>query len=272
MAPHHIRLALGLGVSVLALAMSGCAGGLETTTSSAAEPNETQSQKSRPHNPRSRTATPHPTTSPSTTQSPVPVAAASGSPSGRSSAAPRRPADRLLTVAEMPGLPDGVTWRELSTRRSEGKEPFGTCHKFAMTSIGAMSVVVREYAHGRGAEQRTAGHLVADFADERTARRGLEVLKAWRGQCEEELADYDQRDVGALQVLSDAGDDAGWYLLSYGPRPGGAAGEGYYDAQGLTRVGRRIAVVEFRDAPGYDNPRDEEPIVEAVRSASAKLS
>ena len=269
---HRTRLTLGLGICVLALALTGCGAGSDATPRAAGS-GETQAAGPRAQGHRPRATAPHSTPSDSAGGSSVPVAAASESPSAEPSPALARTAtDRLLTAAELPRLDGRSSWEEVATRRSEGDQPFGTCHKFAMTSIGAMRVVVRQYAEGRGEDTITAGHLVADFADDRTARRAFEVLKSWRGQCEEELADYERRDEGAFQAVTAPGAEAGWYLLSYGPTPEGSPDEGFFDAQGITRVGRRVAALEIRVVgQDYDYPPGKEPMVDAVRKATAKL-
>ena len=56
---------------------------------------------------------------------------------------------RLLTAEEPPGFDDDFTWTTATTRTSEGRKPFGTCHKFAMTSIGAGEVAVRTFTPRR---------------------------------------------------------------------------------------------------------------------------
>ena len=269
---HRTRLTFGLGSCVLALALTGCGAGADVTTRAGGS-GETQAAGPREQSPRPRTAAPRPTPSASESGSSAPVSTASESASAEPSPALARTAnDRLMTTAELPRIDGRSTWEEVTTRRSEGDQPFGTCQKFAMTSIGAMRVVVRQYAEGRGEDTVTAGHLVADFADDRTARRAFEVLKSWRGQCEEKLADYERRDVGAFQAVTAPGAEAGWYLLSYGPTPEGSPDEGFFDAQGVTRVGRRVAALEIRVVgQDYDYPIGKEPMVEAVRKAAAKL-
>jgi hypothetical protein len=266
---HRTRLTLGVGTFVLSLALTGCAAGPDPTAAARSE--ETKTADSPSKKPRSKAPSPAPAQSPSPTESSAPAAPESPA-TEPSAAAASKPADRLLTASEMPGFGDGYTWQEVATRKSEGDQPFGTCHKYAMTSIGAMSVVVRQYRPTAGASTDTAGHLVADFADERTARRAFEVLKSWRGQCEEELAGYERRDIGGLQGLDAAGADAGWYLLFYGPLPGHAAQEGYFDAQGMTRVGKRISVLRMRTVDRDDRkPQRDQPMVDAVHKASTKL-
>jgi hypothetical protein len=260
----HTRLTLGLGASLLALTLAGCSGvaGSEPRTAAAA-PEKSPAKRTGPPRPASSPAS---STSSQPTPSPTPEAA-----TPTASARPRK-TDRLLSASQVPAPHDGFSWEATATRRSEGEEPFGTCHKFAMTSIGAMGVVVREFRPAEDPGSATASHLVAEFPDEPTARRALEVLKSWRSQCAEELDGYDRSDVGKLRPVSASGADAGWYLLTYGPAADGGADEGYVDAQGFSRVGKRIAVLQMRSVgQDYDHAVGQEPMSAAVQAASAAL-
>ncbi len=260
----HARITLGLGASLLAFTLGGCAGvaGSEQRTAASAP------EKS----PAKRTSSPRPASSPAPSTSSRPTASPTPEAASPTAPARTRKTDRLLTAAQVPGPHDGFSWEATETRRSEGEEPFGTCHKFAMTSIGAMGVVVREFRPVRDPGSATASHLVAEFPDERTAQRALEVLESWRGQCSEELGDYDHSNVGKLRPVSASGADAGWYLLTYGPATGGGTDEGYLDAQGLSRVGNRIAVLQMRTVgQDDDSAPGQEPMSAAVRAASAAL-
>lgn len=218
-------------------------------------------------------------------QSPVeeaesPVAEESQSPAAESGKSPTTSArtrgirGKLLTAEQLPGFNDEFRWSVRSTRMREGKQPFGTCHKFAMTSIGAEKVVVRSYAPTQVSPGSTASHLVAEFADKVTARRVFEVLKSWARQCDEELREYDRSTVGRLKsVPVEARGALGhWYLLAYGPAPGDPDA-GYFDAQGLARVGRTIAALEMRVVgQDYNYPSGKEPMVTAVQNATTRIS
>jgi hypothetical protein len=177
----------------------------------------------------------------------------------------------LLTADEVPGFNDRFTWREKSTRRGEGRTPFGTCQKFAMTSIGATKVVVRTFRPGLKSPGSSASHLVARFADEMTAKRAYEVLKSWRAQCKDQLTSYDRTQVGKLQSVPVDGDATGdWYLLVYGPA--GDPDSDYFDAQGMTRSGTTISLLEMRlVGQDYNYPSGKEPMVGAVQNAAARL-
>jgi len=180
---------------------------------------------------------------------------------------------KLLSAEDVPGFNEEFSWTVESTRMREGQQPFGTCHKFAMTSIGAAKVAVRSYAPASDSTGSTASHLVAEFADEMTAKRGFEVLKSWAGQCDEELGEYDRFETGSLQpVPVDAEGGFGhWYLLTYGPTQGDPDA-GFFDAQGLTRVGNTISALQMRlVGQDYNYPAGEEPMVTAVQNAAVRL-
>lgn len=215
----------------------------------------------------------------STSRSPAPEESTPPTPGEATTAAPATTrGGRLLPAAQVPGFNPEFAWKVESTRAREGRRPFGTCHKFAMTSIGATRVRARSYVPARTSAGSTASHLVADFPDEKTAKRAYEVLRSWRGQCDEELAEYDRHEVGRLQPVElpsgvSTGDgEASWYLLGYGP-PKGEPASGYFDAQGLTRVGQTISVLQMRlIGQDYNYGAGQEPMVAALRTSAARLT
>ncbi|HSE72474.1 MAG TPA: hypothetical protein VLA97_17030 [Nocardioidaceae bacterium] len=266
---RRFRAGTSLAVLVLALGTAGCS---EQTTSASA-PAEPRSS-SAPAKPLPSEAVPSeeaPSSSapvsPSVAAEPSDAPTAAESATAGADAPEARPAGlpgRLLPAEQLPGFTGQHAWTETGTRSREGSRPFGTCHKFAMTSIGAMKVVTRSYVPAGGGED-TAGQLVADFADEMTARRAFEVLKSWRADCEEQLQRYERREVGSLQAAG----PGSWYLLGYGP----AASDpdaGYVDAQGLVRVGSRIAVLEMR-VVGEEGEDPGDAMVTAVERAAGLL-
>jgi len=246
--PAAIALTLGL---TLALAASGCG-------SDSADPDRSQELPSK-------------STTASAEQSPSP------SEETTTAQGPRRLADLPLPAKELPGFNEQFPWKVTANRAREGRRPFGTCHKFAMTSIGATKAAVRTYAPALRDSDTTAANLVAVFPDAKTAKRAFEVLKSWRGQCEEELARHDSRDIGLLEPIDlPAGTSprraaANWYLLIYGPAKGDPDA-GYFDAQGLARVGKMISVLEMRlVGQDYNYEPGQEPMVGAVTASAARL-
>lgn len=289
------RHRLGLAVSALAAAAvaTGCSpsGELEVSRSRptvTVEPGDSGSTSPSPS--PSVSVSSAPSTSAAPTPSPTPVEQVSQEPSptaSQSPAAQQAPAEvsvvapeasapmraRLLTAEELPGFDEDFIWTTATTRTSEGRKPFGTCHKFAMTSIGAMRVTMRDYLPPAGTEEGVGGsNLVAEFPDQRTARRAFEVLQSWRGQCEEELQEYERRSIGGFDTVQVDGAEGGWYLLIYGPVEGGSPDDGYFDAQGFVRVGKRISVLQMRGiGQDYNYDTGQEPLVEGVRTSAAKL-
>jgi len=271
---RRTRPDLGLGAAVLLIVLAGCSTVDDARSAASAQPESAATSATSKPSASARPVTPTGSASATAlpTESAEATATATTSPSNVSVVAGNKTlADRLLTAAEMPGPNEQLTWREVRTRKNEGKQPFGTCHKFAMTSIGAVRVVAREYAP-KPTGQESASHLVSEFADQETARRAYEVLKSWRGQCEDELSAHDRRDVGGFRSVEAEGADAGWYLLVYGPPDGGSTDQAYFDAQGVTLVGKRVSVLQMRTvAQDYDHQPGKDPMVQAVRAASAQL-
>lgn len=178
--------------------------------------------------------------------------------------------NRLLGAHELP-TPAGTSgWTAAPTRNREPGTLAGTCHHFEMLTIGASKVGYREFAPADGGDAR-ATHLVAQFADAKTAWRAFEVLKSWRDDCDKRLAKYDRHQIGDLTPVEAGGAAAHWYRLQYGPSEGGGRSE-YVDAQGLALVGTRIAVLRMAVVgTGRDADRIAGAVNDAVRAAVAKL-
>lgn len=216
------------------------------------------------------------TESASPSSSPTATATASAAPPS-DSASNASLVDRLLAAEEMPSLGGGDegVWRTGRTLRSEVPDPFAACHRFAMDSVGATRVVVRGYRAGRddaGGSGVDAGHLVAQFADPRTARTAYDVLRAWHRDCAEQLREHDRAEVGDLRDVQVTGGEGRWYLLTYGPPTGGGPGEVYLDVQGMALHGTRVAVLRMRTVGGEaDGSRLHKPIQAAVAEAAAQL-
>lgn len=260
-------------IAALALACTGCGTNDDDPEVSSGEPAASDTPSAEP----SETAD-SPTIAPSPTV-PSPTAAESPTEESSSPAATASPsvgkglAARLLPAADLPGFNDEFTWKAVGTRRSEGDEPFGTCHLVDLLSIGATKVAVRDYAPTQPDGSSTAGNLVASFADAKTAKRAFEVLRAWHGRCADQLGDYAQSDVGKLQDVPGTGPGAvgHWYLLTYGPAEGEQEA-GYFDAQGMVRAGRTVSVLEMRlVGQDYNYRSGREPMVGAVRASAQRI-
>lgn len=190
--------------------------------------------------------------------------------------APEGPAvplpDQLLSAGDLPALGAAAGWSENRTATDDRGRPFGICHRFAMTSIGADQVVLRGFAPETGGPE-TAGAMVAAFADEKTARQAFSVLASWHASCGEQLEEYAAHQVGPVQTVAGAAGDSRAVVLSYGPAEEDAY-TGYLDGQGFVRVGDRIALVQLRrlgDPGGDAAAQVEEAVAAAVRTAAAKL-
>ena len=178
--------------------------------------------------------------------------------------------DALLPAEEVPGFNEEFTWVEGTTAAAEPKDLAGACHQFEMTSIGAEEVAYRTYEPTAG-DNSEASHLVAQFPDEMTANRAFEVLKSWRQGCAKNFKKYDRVQVGDLEDVDTQAGTGHWYLLIYGPAEGDPD-SGYFDAQGIAKVGDRVAVLRLSlVGQDYNYEQGQEPMVEAVRAAAARL-
>jgi hypothetical protein len=213
--------------------------------------------------PPSRTATTTPAASESAT-----AAATTGEP------VPTTLAGRLLTVEQLSASTgDRTEWRVRRTVRAEPAEPVSRCHKFGLTSIGALRVAARTFQAEDPATPADASSLVARFPDPKTARRAYAVLESWHAQCKTQLADQEWSEVGTLHevAVTPPRASAGSYLLTYGPDE---AGVSWADAQGMVRVGTKIALVSLRASAdaGPGLPEDlEASVAAAVRTAADRL-
>lgn len=268
MAPRSRHRLVTLATAALAMTMlgglAGCGAILDADTDEAGGPVGTrapQPRKTPTPTPETAEAEPTPSaTEPTAEDEPAPEAAA-----------PATLSARLLTAAELPGLAGDVGWVEGDTTRQEPGALAGTCHRFEMLSIGAMRVVHRDFTPADGSTGGRANQLVASFADAKTAWRAFEVLKSWQRDCDEALSKFDHHEVGAPQKVDVDAGEAHWYLLTYGPAEGESGSE-YLDAEGLALVGNRIAVLRIVVVgQDHEHPAGDEPMVDAVRAAAAKL-
>lgn len=279
MLPQRARALAVASSTALALGLVACDASVQVDLAPAASapprgpsPAAEPTPSPKPSDTLASTPSPSPSRPSPSSPSSSPPASPGAVGSATGTARPRKLSDRLLEAAAMPGFEPSFRWRALRTRTVEGEPPFGTCQRFGLTTIGAMRTAVREYSPATASPGRSAGHLVAEFADRTTARRAYEVLRSWRAQCEEQLQGHDRRRVGSLQPVSVPDGEAGWYLLVYGPARGAGTGEAYVDAQGMVLHGRRIALLEMRLVGQDDDyPADGGPMVRAVRTAAARL-
>ncbi len=254
--------------SLAVLALAGCSPPTTdanqrpaSSTTTASAPETTPTEKVTPTEPPESTGT-------TTTAAPTPTETAT-TETATTGAATGTLSGRLLAAADVPGFNDEFRWKAGATSTREPRAPFGTCQRFAITSIGATDVAHRTFVPaGPGAGSDTAGELVAEFPDTATARRAFAVLRSWRQQCADRLPARGK--VGDLQDVSVGGGTGGWYLLTYPAK--GNADDGYFDAQGMTVVGTRIAMVSMRLlGQDYDYEPGQEPMVAALQHAAARL-
>ena len=256
---------------VAALALAGCTDQPKDTANRPAASTSSGTPSAAADESTDASPTETATTESSASTDPEPTTDATADGTGDDSSAGL--SSRLLTAAELPGFNQEYRWSGGTTREREPKAPFGTCQRFAMTSIGATAVAVRTFTPPAGAEATDqGGELVAEFPDSTTARRAFAVLTSWRKKCADQLTRYDRSAVGALEGVGVPGGTGGWYLLTYAPVPGDPDA-GFFDAQGMALVGSRIAMVELILAgQDYNYEPGQEPMVTAVKRAAAKLS
>jgi hypothetical protein len=245
LAAASVGLLAGCGPEPAGPGSDGDAAPVATEPSEPTEPSETEPVESETADPQ-----------PSESEQPVPGAGSL--------------ADALLPAADLPGFNDTFSWQDGTTTSSEPRELAGTCHRFEMTSVGAEEVAYRTYQPESGGRS-TASELVAQFPDETTAARALEVLRSWRHGCETRLSRFDRVDVGELVDVETGVGQGSWYLLSYGPVEGDPD-SGWFDAEGFAVVGDRIAVVRLAlVGQDYNYEVGQEPMVAAVQAAVARL-
>jgi hypothetical protein len=250
--------------ALLCLAAAGCAGGGSSTSGgSTPSSSPTTGSPSSPSGTSTLTDSPAPSDTGSVSTSPEPTAVPHGLPG------------RLLGADELPGFNARYRWAAGTTGPENPSASFGTCQRFAVTSIGAERVLVRRFRPAEpvpGRQPDRAGELVAQFPDPQTARRAFSVLKAWRAGCADRLRGHTRPRVGPLRDVAVDGGSAGWYLLTYGPVKGDPDSQ-FFDAQGMAVVGSRIAMVALVAAgQDYDYDPGKEPMVQAVQRAAHKLS
>lgn len=210
-------------------------------------------------------ASPSQTPTPSESTSPTaPSASASTTPDALPPGAGLR--ERLLPAALLPGFNEDWTWQVGSTEPA-GSEPFGTCARFDMLSIGAREGVQRTYTEAGAPKSDTVAAMqVYDFADAKTVQRATAVLRSWHDSCRERSSD----EVGPIESVDVPDGKGTWYLVT---SPEGAREEGHFHAFGVASVGSRMALITM-DNDGQDRIYEpgQDPMELAVAAAAARLS
>lgn len=151
--------------------------------------------------------------------------------------------DRLLPAAALPPTGSGSTWTETHSEPHEPQALAGSCHRYPLVSVGALRVAHRAYVAGTtDTSPATAEHVVARFADQRTAWRAHEVLLAWHAGCDRTVTDRPGLRVSALHQRGDA---LRYAVTWTEPGPDGRVREDV----ALVRVSDRVALVRVTTAP-----------------------
>ncbi len=252
--PTTRKRGAAVAVATLGLLLSGAFAGCSVSkddepaeTPAASEPDPTPTETSEP------TETPEPTATPSATAS--------------STAAPGTPEAALLSGAELPPLNGSSPWTDGKTD-VPGATSFGICQQFDLLSIGAMSVVQRDF---RGADGATAGQQVVEFPDAQTAVRANKVLESWHRDCKSDVLDsmssVRNGKVRPITQVSVPNGKGWWYLVSFN-----RGGTGHFHSLGVTFKGPRMTVLKM-DHDGQDHIYEpgQDPMELAVQAASAKM-
>ena len=194
-----------------------------------------------------------------------PTAEASTTEEASEDPAPAGLEGRLLTAAELPGINEQTAWTVKATG-PQGDTAYGECQRFDFVSMGATEAVLRTFTSNQ--DTVTAGQVVAEFADAKSAWRAHEVLKSWRAKCAEQLQGK-ERSVGDLTDVAVPAGVAQDYVLQYGDT---GAEVQHFDGVGIARRGAYLSLVEI-DLQGqdYNYPTGERPGALAARAAVAKL-
>jgi hypothetical protein len=228
------------------LALSGCGGGGSPTAA------ETAQSPAAPSPSRSTPAT----AEASPTDDPTATTGAAG---------PAALTDRLLPTDQVPGLNASWRWQDGRTGPASG-DPFGSCAKVDLGSIGATEVVERTYFPPDDSDDNAA-EQVAEFPDANTAGRAWAVLGSWHDKCTKAITGATAVKVGPLQAVPVASGKARWYLLSWTPD-----GEetGRFEAFGMVLAGTRIAVLRMdHSGPDHVYPAGQDPMIGMVEGAAS---
>lgn len=172
-------------------------------------------------------------------------------------------AERLLPAAALTSPAPDLAWDAVHTELHEPRALAGSCHRFPLVSVGAIRVAHRAYVLGQPrAPRATAEHVVARFADARTAWRAYEVLLAWQADCGETLADRRGVRLTEVQDL----DGAQRYAVAWSPD----GAERLREDVALVQVRSRVALVRVTTTP-RDTGSGRPTATAAIRSAAELL-
>jgi hypothetical protein len=250
-----------LPLAALALVLSGCADSGAADGHAAPPPAVASPQSARAHRPvpahsAPARSTPAPARSPSATASSPPRRKARTRPLPRTGAASALES-HLLAAGSMP-TPADVSWR-VAESGSEDGTAVGACQRTALVPIGAVEAVRRAFVPVADGSA-VATQVVARFADGKSAWRALEVLRAWRSDCEERLHHARER-VGPLRPVDVRAGTGESYRAGFRPRD---ADHGRATGLGIVHRGRFLSVVEVVTARAA-YPSAPDPARAAVR-------
>ena len=177
----------------------------------------------------------------------------------------------LLTAETLPA-PGDVVWESARTKRGTGPADVSVCQVVELHSLGSTRGVTSRFRSGTVG----ATHVVAQFVDELGATQAYEVLGAWLGQCAKQARSrgFDQADAPNGYTDNDAGNAAGWALVTYGPVPDDP-NAAYIEPQALVRVGDTLSWVvweqigqDYNYQPGQTPPERAIPLMTEALSGS----
>jgi hypothetical protein len=248
--PTTRKRGTGVAVATLGVLLSGAFAGCSINKDD--EPAKSEPSSATEPTP---TETGEPSTEPSVSPSPT---------SGTSATTTPAPEAALIAAADLPQLNDSSPWTEHGTT-VPGQRSFGACQLFDLLSIGAMSIVQRDF---RGASAGdTAGQQVAEFPDAQNTVRASKVLEAWHDKCKSQIKgkDVNVRPITDVPVAKGKG---WWYLVSYT-----RGGTGHFHSFGVVFNRNRMTLLAM-DHGGQDHNYEpgQDPMELAVKAASAKMA
>jgi len=257
------RLAGALALAVIAL--SGCSDDSEpavpdgTATATSEEPTEpSDTGTSTPPEPTEPSQTATPTQEePSNTATPEPTP----EPTDEPTSPPQGLRAALLTAQALPA-PGDLAWTSTRTTRGDGGEDVSVCQVSSLEAIGASRAVTRRFTSATV----SATQVVAQFVDEVGSSGGFDILQAWLSRCAQQAGAAGFESVQAPKRYSSiqAGDAAGWALVTYGPVPDDPDAA-FIEAQALVRAGDTLSWVVWEETgQDYNYPAGQTPPERAV--------